>query len=469
MPCWQVDLAPLASSALVATTVLSAVGDGNDRSVDAAEAIVAALASREGVILLDNCEHVVDGARAVAAVVSASTRVMVLATSQVTLGVEGEQLVPLGAMTLPDPADDAATIAASDAVRLLAARARQHNLEFELTAEVAPTVGELCRQLDGLPLALELAAAHLALLGPAAMLERVRAGRLGLLADGLAGGSRRHAGLASALDWSYDLLDEPARALLQRLAVFSGGFTVAAAEAVCAGGGLESSDVYPTLARLARRSLVAQRARGNDARYWLLETVREYASAKLAAGGASSDLDVWTMVREGVVWAFGCGSRVARIADTKGIGYLAVLVGRPGVEVHVTDLVGGGAVATSPQSVSDHRSIREYRARLAELADELEEARANNDLERTAALDAEVDALEAAVTASVGGAGREREFATSVERARMSVTKALRGAIQRIAAELPELGSHLDRSVRTGRLCSYGPSADESVTLRPGP
>ena len=241
------------------------------------------VAAQPGLLLvIDNCEHVVDEcAELIHRLLSEVPDLQVLATSQVSLGVAGEASVPLAPLNLPDEADAPEIVAASEAVRLFSARASDHDPAFTLSSETAGVIARICRQLDGMPLAIELAAAQSRTFG----LEEISArldDALGFLAAGPRTAVERHRTLRATVDWSVRLLSDEERELLERLAVFAGGFALSRAERVCAGDGIAAEDVAPLLAQLVNRSLVIRRSKGGADRYWLLEAIRQYGWQQLS-------------------------------------------------------------------------------------------------------------------------------------------------------------------------------------------
>ena len=322
-----------------------------------------------------------------------------------------------------------------------------------------------------MPLAIELAAAHVRMLEPAEILDRLGADPLALLSKGSASAVDRQRTLRSSIEWSVALLDAQESTLLRRLAVFDGGFTLAAAEAVCATNELAAGEIFAVLGRLVDRSLVARRRRGDTTRYWMLETIRKYASEQLLAAAAVPPPG-FTLTPEGDVWSVaGPAGSADRVKDAKGIRYLARLIAQPGAEIHVLDLVasepaaGGRRFDESALPVLDDQARRAYRDRLRDLAEDLEEAQSGNDLERAARIDAEIEALKDQLLAAAGLGDRTRQVGGSVERARASATKAIRQAIDRIADRSPDFASHLAASVRTGTYCCYDPGEHPAVRL----
>jgi non-specific serine/threonine protein kinase len=293
-----IDLAPLVDPALLAQTVAVALGVAEKPGQPLLAMLVRDLRPRHLLLVLDNCEHLIAGCATLArSLLEGCPHLQILATSREALRLPGEVDWPVPPLTAPDPdvlpRDPAALVdgvRASEAVRLFLERASAARPDVALTPANARAVAAIAWRLDGIPLALELAAArarHLALDQIAARLD-----------DGfrlLTGGSRatlpRHQTLRALVDWSYNLLREPERALFRRLAVFAGGWTLEAAEAVGAGGGIAATDVVDLLSRLVDQSLVVLDRRGEDAdRYRMLETLRQYARERLAASGKSDEV-----------------------------------------------------------------------------------------------------------------------------------------------------------------------------------
>lgn len=284
---WLVDLAPLADASLVPTIVAAALGIRASGGRDPVAALMAALRRQRLLLVLDNCEHLVEAcAPLIQTLLEGCPAARVLATSRVAVGVSGEVRWRVSSLALPDPSrPDAAAIGASPAVTLFVERARQVEPAFALTGANANAVMAICQRLDGIPLALELAAARLAVLTPAQLAERLD-DALAVLTGGPRSAPPRQRTLRATLDWSYGLLAESDRRLLPRLAVFAGGFTLAAAEAVGDDGLGESASVLEGLARLIDASLVVVEA-GEPPRYRLLEPVRQDARRRLVAEGVA--------------------------------------------------------------------------------------------------------------------------------------------------------------------------------------
>jgi predicted ATPase/DNA-binding CsgD family transcriptional regulator/Tfp pilus assembly protein PilF len=279
---WFVGLAPIADPDLVLPAIAQvvAVREGGGRSLP--EGMRAVLQDRKVLLVLDNFEHLVDAAPNVADLLDRIPSLKVLVTSRTRLHLSAEQHYPIPPLTLPDLAASAQRQAAAEAVRLFVVRARAADPAFALTADNAAVVAAICRQLDGLPLAIELAAARANVLSPATMLSRLEQ-RLPLLTGGACDQPARLRTMRDAIAWSHDLLTEQERALFQRLAVCVGGFTLEAAEAV---GGETGQDILSGLVSLVDKSLVGvSTSAEGESRYTMLETVREFALEQLAASG----------------------------------------------------------------------------------------------------------------------------------------------------------------------------------------
>lgn len=290
---WLVELAPLSDPAHVPQAVASALGV-HARTNEALTATLAqALRPVQLLLVLDNCEHLILAAAQLAeTLLQACPDLAILATSREALRVPGEVPYRVPSLAFPKPgiAAPLAEVAGAEAVQLFVARGRLSRPDFTLTKANAPLVAQVCAQLDGIPLALELAAARLGVL-PLAQL----AARLGDPLHLLTGGSRtalpRQQTLRATLEWSYHLLDEAERAAFRRLSTFAGGWTLEAAEAVCAGAGLEAGALADVIVRLVEKSLVSLHEDGEGvARYRFLETVRQYAAMRLDEAGEAGEL-----------------------------------------------------------------------------------------------------------------------------------------------------------------------------------
>ncbi len=282
---WLIELAPLADAQLVPQALASVLGVKEEAGGTVLDALLKFARDRTLLIILDNCEHLVHACADLAKrLLQAGPRVKILATSRDALQIAGETVFQLAPLAAPDPRAQAAAeaLAASDAVRLFVDRAAAAQPAFRLTADNARTVAVICHQLDGIPLALELAAARTRALSVEAIAARLDE-RFKLLVTGDRTVLLRQRTLRALIDWSYDLLAPPERTLFQRLSVFAGGWTLEAAEAVGAGGEIEAADVLDLLARLVEKSLVIADIEGD--RYRMLETVRQYAHGKLEEAG----------------------------------------------------------------------------------------------------------------------------------------------------------------------------------------
>jgi predicted ATPase len=249
-----------------------------------AESLATHLAGKELLLVLDNFEHVTPAAAEIAGVLASAAGVRVLATSRVPLHIQGEHELHVEPLPLPEVDADVGEVVRSPAVQLFAERAREIRGDFELGDDNGAAVAEICRRLDGLPLAIELAAARTRLLPPSQLLERLE-DRLGLLTGGATDLPERQRTLRDALAWSHDLLDGSEQALLRALAVFRGGCSLEAAERIRGG------DVLAGLTSLAEHSLVVTRWNSlGEPRFELLETVGEFARERLAESGEGDDL-----------------------------------------------------------------------------------------------------------------------------------------------------------------------------------
>lgn len=288
---WFVPLAPVTDPDLVASAIAASIGllAPNRAPIDR---VRDHLRDRTAVLVLDNFEQVVSGAPVVADLLRTAPSLTVIVSSRAPLRIAGEQEFPVPPLSLPPAgAEDVETLMASEAVRLFVERAMAVRPDFTLTVENGRHVAEIVRRLDGLPLAIELAAARIRLLSPAAMAQRL-GDRLGLLAAGGRDLPERQRTLRGAIDWSHDLLEPADRCLFARLGVFAGGAPLESAEAVCGIPGDEAPlDVFGGLERLAEQSLI--RVEGDahgDVRFTMLETIREYALERLAQRGETAVL-----------------------------------------------------------------------------------------------------------------------------------------------------------------------------------
>ena len=279
---WLADLAPIGGPGLVAPAVAAALAVREEPGRPLADSIADRVRDGEALLIVDNCEHVVGAAAGLAAALMAACPALrILATSQTRLGVPGEAIWPVPPLGVPPSAErDPAAVAGAESVRLLCDRAALARPRFSLTAQNAADIGEICRRLDGIPLAIELAAARLNTLTPAQL-----AARLGNRFRLLTGGSRtalaRHRTLRAAISWSHELLDQQEQVCFRRMAVFAAGCTIDAAEAVCADASLPAEAVLETVTSLVDRSLLTTEERCGAMRYGMLESVRQYAREQL--------------------------------------------------------------------------------------------------------------------------------------------------------------------------------------------
>jgi non-specific serine/threonine protein kinase len=280
---WLVQLAPLADPALVPAAVAGVLGVIAEAHRPLVATLNAVLRPKRLLLVLDNCEHLIGACAAVAeALLQACPQLRILATSREALGIGGEIAWPVPSLEVPGAGQPLEAIGQCAAVRLFIDRARAVQPHFLLTEQNAGAVAQVCRRLDGIPLALELAAACLRGLSVAEVSARLD-GRFELLTGGSRTALPRHQTLRATVEWSYGLLSPAEQTLFQRLAVFTGGWTLEAAVAVCAGGALGSAAVLGLLLRLVNTSLVlAEEGSAGETRYRLLETLRQYAHERLA-------------------------------------------------------------------------------------------------------------------------------------------------------------------------------------------
>jgi predicted ATPase len=282
---WLVELAPVRDPSGVGDAVAAVFGVGARPGQSVEEALVEFFRAKQMIVLLDNCEHVLEPvATLVDQIARSSAGTVILATSREGLDVDGEQIVTVPSLGIPPREALFEVIAASDAVSLFVQRARRVDDDFALTPANGSLIAQVCRRLDGIPLAIELAAARVRAMTPAE-LARDLDHSFNTLAGGRRGMVARHQTLRAVIDWSYDLLSEHEQRLLARLSVFAGGCSRDSAETVCAGEPIGGSGVFRLLARLVDQSLVVTERDGPDTRYRLLETIREYGEERLGELG----------------------------------------------------------------------------------------------------------------------------------------------------------------------------------------
>ena len=293
---WLVELAPLSDGKLVPQAVADALGVEERPGQSLAESLVDDLRKKTVLVVLDNCEHLIEAAaQLVDALVSACPHLRVVATSREALEVEGEFVWRMEPLSVPDAprdgdrdahrASSAGELERYDAVRLFVERARRYSPQFELGQDNAGAVAQICRGLEGMPLAIELVAARMDILAAEQIAERLDRA-LGLLRSGSRAANPRHQTLRATLSWSFEYLDAPERKLFGRLSVFAGGFSLEAAESVGEGQVIGRSDVLESLLVLVDKSLVVAGPTGDrGARYRLLEPLRQYARERLEVSG----------------------------------------------------------------------------------------------------------------------------------------------------------------------------------------
>jgi len=284
---WLVDLAALRYPELASSVVSKAlsINQPQDRTVD--EAIVLALKRKKALLIFDNCEHVIeDAAKLVDSILKQCPDIHILATSRQALSLTGEEVVRLQPLGVPEPKAvvTAQNAMAYSAIALFVDRALAVNKSFALDDDGAHTVGEICRHLDGLPLAIELAAARVKVLSLESLAQRLDR-RFSLLTGGDRTALARQRTLGALIDWSFELLTPQEQTLFCRASIFAGGFTLDAAEAICAGEDIEDVEMLDLLASLADKSLAIAETSQRSERYRLLESIRAYGWEKLQASG----------------------------------------------------------------------------------------------------------------------------------------------------------------------------------------
>ncbi|HLF69392.1 MAG TPA: adenylate/guanylate cyclase domain-containing protein, partial [Actinomycetota bacterium] len=339
---WMIDLASITTGDAIHQTIAAALRVGEARADGqgpvqieeptgtGAERILSKLRTSQTLLVLDNCEHVITECADFAETLLAQCpNVSILATSRQPLEVPGEARWNVPPLSLPaSNMDDLEAVAAHEAVALFLERARLNQSTFALTTENAGDVVEICRRLDGMPLAIELAAAWVTALSPKQIVERLD-DQFKLLATSVRRGPGRQQTLRATIDWSYDMLPQLEQRLLENLTIFTGGFTLEAVEKVCSTEGITPGAVLHLLSQLINKSLVVRETEGD--RYQLLETIRKYGAEKLSeapqpgvpSASASGQL---VFLREGDYWSVGAQEAISRIKHSKGLAYLHVLI-----------------------------------------------------------------------------------------------------------------------------------------------
>ncbi len=281
-----VELAPITDESLVASTIRHALSLPEQASEDALETLIAALQDREVLLVLDNFEQVLAAAGVVDRLLDGTKRLKIVVTSRSVLHLTGEQEYPVPPLEIPSAADasDLDRLSQSECVQLFVQRARAADPAFKVTEGNAAAIVEICRRLDGLPLAIELAASRIKLLPPQALLNRL-ANRLDVLQSTAADRTDRQRTLRGAIDWSYDLLSEPERAVFRRTAIFVGGWTLEAAEHVLPAAGPLDVDTLDAMQRLVDNSLARMQSGPDESRFFLLEVIRDYGLERLRDAG----------------------------------------------------------------------------------------------------------------------------------------------------------------------------------------
>ena len=284
---WLAELAPLTDGGQIPGTVAAVLGVQDSGGSQVTDAVVRALASQDTLLVLDNCEHLIEAsAKFCEQVIRHAPRVRFLVTSREPLGIDGERVYRVPSLSLPArDADSTEEFTASDAVRLFAERAKAHQPDFVIDEQTAPLAATICRRLDGIPLALELAAARLSSMSLGQIAARLDQ-RFRLLTGGSRNAMPRQQTLQATVDWSFSLLGQSERDVLMRLSVFAGGFDLEAAEAVCPTETIDELDVLDLVGSLVDKSLVIADHTPASVRYRLLETIRQYSAQELlrAAG-----------------------------------------------------------------------------------------------------------------------------------------------------------------------------------------
>ena len=288
---WFVEFAPLADPALVTRAAAAVLGVADQGEGALLQVMLDALRSRRLLLILDNCEHLIaEASRFAEALLRSCPDVRLLATSREALGIPGETAWRVPSLSLPDArhAQSLDELRRYEAIQLFEARAQSGRPGFALTSANGAAVEQICRRLDGIPLAIELAAARVNVLSPEQLAVKLD-DRFRLLTGGSRSALPRQQTLRAAMDWSYELLPPAERAVLRRLSVFAGGCTLEAAEAVCSMDGIGVADVLDLLGRLVDKSLVLTDLQDGETRYRLLETVRQYARDRLLESGDAAE------------------------------------------------------------------------------------------------------------------------------------------------------------------------------------
>jgi non-specific serine/threonine protein kinase len=290
---WLLDMAPLASPDLITQAIATIFGVRESPQRSVCDALLDYMADRKQVLVFDTCEHLIDACAELAeAMLRRAPALRIVATSREALGVQGEVVYRVPSLSLPDPAQPMAAeiLAKSEAMQLFMERAIATDSAFRLNESAAGAIARICRRLDGIPLAIELAAARVAVLSPEQIEVRLE-NQLRLLTTGTRTAVARQRTLEATVGWSYQLLSEGERLLFCRLSVFPTSWTLDAAEEVCAGHGIDATEAFDLLSRLVGKSLVTlERDEGDERRYRFLETVQHFARQRLRDAGCTDTL-----------------------------------------------------------------------------------------------------------------------------------------------------------------------------------
>ena len=291
---WFVDLAAVTDSALVPHTTAAALSVKEEPRRSILDSLIDHLKSRKSLLILDNCEHLLAACTDLsAALLKSCPKLVIVATSREPLGVEGETSWRVPSLAIPQPHDlpSANDLMKHEGTRLFMERAVAVASDFRVDDEEAAAIGQICRRLDGIPLAIELAAAHVDFLTCQQIASRLD-DQFRILTGGARTALERQQTMRAAVEWSYERLSGFEQLVLDRLSVFAGGFSLEAAEEVCAGETIESSDVFRLLSSLVRKSLVIGERRPREVRYRLLETIKQYARDRLRESGTGDEVRI---------------------------------------------------------------------------------------------------------------------------------------------------------------------------------
>ena len=287
---WLIELAPILDLLLVPRVTAIAIGLRDEPQRPVIDMLSEYLREKEMLIIFDNCEHLLDAcAELVDTLLKRCPGIKILATSREAFGILGEAVYPVPSLALPDTQQLLENFRSYASVRLFEERAQLARMDFSLTPENLPSVARICSHLDGIPLAIELAAARVKMFSTEQIAERLQE-RFRLLTIGNRMAPPRHQTLQAAIDWSYDLLSLAEKSVFQRLSVFINGWTLNAAESICSDENIASEDILNVLTYLANKSLIIVEEKHVGTRYRMLETIRQYANEKLVESGQRDEL-----------------------------------------------------------------------------------------------------------------------------------------------------------------------------------